>query len=302
MKIKSCILGACLALAAWAGLVRAAGESAAPDPAALRGCRATYNGSPRLPGGRVDLDRLLAELAELRVNSYNFLVWHQASDWDDLRAFLPRARSQKLNVWVTLVPPSESPPKASRYSEPFRLDYDRWAEEIARLSVTEPNLVAWSIDDFCHNLKVFTPEKVAALRAKTRAINPRLAFVPCVYYRQATAAFAAGYGKLVDGILFPYRAESAPKPNLTDPALVAGEIAKIRATLGRPELPVILDIYATRHSSLGDSTPDYVREVMERGRPAADGVMIYCHQDKQRAAAKYQVIKAQFNQWAGAKP
>lgn len=296
MKIKSLILGACLALAAWT-----ADAAQAPDPAALRGCRATYDNAPRLPSSRVDLDRLLAELTELRVNCYNFLVWHQATDWDDLHAFLPRARDQKINVWVTLVPPSESPPKTSRYAEPFRLDYERWAEEIARLSVKEPNLVAWSIDDFCHNLKVYTPEKIAALRAKTRQINPRLAFVPCVYYRQATAAFAADYGKLVDGILFPYRSESG-KAGLTDPARVAEEIAKIRSTLGRPNLPIILDIYATRHSSLGDSTPDYVREVMERGRTAADGVMIYCHQDKQRAAAKYQVIKALFNQWAGAKP
>ena len=35
-------------------------------------------------------------------------------------------------VW----PPSESPPSYGRqYSEPFRLDYARWAEEIARLSI-----------------------------------------------------------------------------------------------------------------------------------------------------------------------
>jgi len=46
------------------------------------------------------------------------------------------------------------------YAEPFRLDYDKWAIEFAKLSVQEPNLVAWSIDDFTHNLKVYTPAYV----------------------------------------------------------------------------------------------------------------------------------------------
>ena len=31
-------------------------------------------------------------------------------------------------------PPSESPPHTRQYSEPFQLDYQRWAAEIARLS------------------------------------------------------------------------------------------------------------------------------------------------------------------------
>lgn len=276
-------------------------STATPVPAdSLRGLRATYDNAPRLPSGRVDIPRLLSELSELRVNTYNWLVWHKPTDWDDLQAFLPLARARGILVWVTLVPPSEAPPRTRAYSEPFRLDYARWAEEIARLSAREPNLVAWSVDDYCTNLKTFTPELMRAIRAKTRELSPRLAFVPCCYFRRITPAFAREYGSLIDGVLFPYRAESAPKPNLTDPARVADEIRRIRATLGRPGLPVILDIYATRHSTLGDTTPDYVRQVMLNGRDAADGVMIYCHQDKQRAAAKYNAIKAVFNAWAAA--
>ena len=125
--------------------------------AELRGARGTYAGQPRQASGRVDQARLLAELDELGVNSYNWLVWQRETDWEDLREFLPAARARGWRVWVTLVPPSESPPKTKAYSEPFRLDYLRWAEEIARLSLVEPALVAWSIDDFAHNLKVFTP-------------------------------------------------------------------------------------------------------------------------------------------------
>ncbi len=268
-------------------------DAAAPDrAAALRGCLATYNAPPRGADGRVDQSRLLQELAELGANTYNWLVWHQATDWDDLQRFLPRARAQNLRVWVTLVPPSESPPRTKTFSEPYRLDYERWAQEIARLSLAEPNLVAWSIDDFAHNLSVYTPAKLRLLLEGARRLNPRLAFVPCVYFRQITPAFAASHGGLLDGVLFPYRNESV-KANLTDPGQVAAEVARVRQ-LFPPGLPVIVDVYATRHSSLGDSTPEYVAAVLAAGRAAADGVMVYCHQNPKNQAAKHAIIRRAF--------
>jgi hypothetical protein len=268
-------------------------EAPAPDRAtALRGCLATYNAPPRTADNRVDVARLLAELTELGANTYNWLIWHQPTDWDDLQRFLPLARAQNLRVWVTLVPPSESPPKQKNYSEPFRLDYERWALELARLSVIEPALVVWSIDDFAHNLTTFTPEKLRAMLDGARQINPRLAFAPCVYFRQISEKFATYYGELIDGILFPYRNESV-QANLTDPGQVAAEVARMRS-LFRPGLPVIVDVYATRHSRLGDSTPEYVTAVLAAGRATADGVMVYCHQNPQSQPAKYAAIRRAF--------
>jgi hypothetical protein len=288
-----CALNLLLALV---GLALVAGPAFAAEPVdrglSLRGVRATYAGQPRLTSGRVDQARLLAELAELRVNTYNWLVWHRESDWEDLRTFLPQAQARGLRVWVTLVPPSESPPKTKAFSEPFRLDYTRWAEEIARLSLVEPALVAWSIDDFAHNLKVFTPVATEAMLARAREINPRLAFVPCVYFRQITPAFAANYAALLDGILFPYRNESV-KADLKDSGQVAAEVQRVRDLMGKTR-PVIVDVYATRHSSLGDSTSEYVAEVMRAGLVAADGMMVYCHQNPQTQAAKYAVIRKAF--------
>lgn len=117
----------------------------------LRGSFGTYDAEPRKPDGRVDVERLVAELAALQANTYNFLVWRAATDWEDFKLFLPQARKKNIKVWVTLVPPSESPPHTKEYSEPFRLDYQRWAVEIARLSVRQPNLVAWSLDDFSYD-------------------------------------------------------------------------------------------------------------------------------------------------------
>jgi hypothetical protein len=259
----------------------------------------TYNGEPRDKRGRVDIERLIAELKDIRANTYNWLVWHAETDWEDLRLFLPLARENGILVWVTLVPPTESPPRTKLYSEPFRLDFERWGEEIARLSVRHPNLVAWSIDDFTHNLKVLNPERMRKICDKIRKINPKLAFAPCSYYSRITAAFIRDYKGLIDGILFPYRHESAGA-NLKDASLVVKEVKKIKGLAGA-SVPVIVDVYATKHSSLGKTTPAYVKEVMVSARQCADGVHVYCHQNKKNAPEKYGIIREIFREWAGKK-
>jgi hypothetical protein len=262
----------------------------------LSGTRATYCRPPRTAEQRVDVPRLISELKDLHANTYSFCIHNFETDWDDLKSILPAARAQGIRVWASLVPPSESPPRTKKYSEPFRLDYKRWAVEFARLSLNEPNLVAWSIDDFNQNLKFYTPAYLREMLGAARAINPKLAFVPCVYYKGVTPEFATNYAPLLDGILFPYRHESGGA-NLKEPDLVEAEIDSIKEKLGA-HFPVILDIYATAHSRLGATTPEYVEQVMMAGHRAADGVMIYCHQDPETDAPKYQVIKKQFSDWS----
>ena len=80
--------------------------------------------------------------------------------------------------------------------------------EFAKLSMKEPNLIGWSINDFTHNLKVYTPDYVREMQAKAHSINPKLAFVPCCYYPAITPAFVTNYCSSLDGILFLYRHES----------------------------------------------------------------------------------------------
>ncbi len=267
-------------------------RSAAGKTQPLENTYGTYGAPPRLENGRVNMVKLLAELEELNATTYHWLIWQNENDWDDLKIFLPLARKANLKVWVTVVPPTESKPVAKYSSEPYQTDYRKWAEAFARLSLEQPNLTAWSIDDFAHNLKTFTPSYTDSCLQAAKAVNPRLLFVPCVYYRQITPQFAAGYGKLLDGLLFPYRAESAGA-NLKDPSMVESEIAAIRK-LFKPGMPVFVDIYATAHSRLGASTPEYVRQVLEYSKRYADGVLIYCHQDPVRSAAKYNIIKEGF--------
>jgi hypothetical protein len=279
---------------------------AAEEPAVAARCNAlthsygTYGAYLRTPNGHIDSRRLLADLDELHANTYNWLIAGAATDWDDLQTFLPQARKHRIRVWVTLLPPSESPPKTKHFSEPFRLDYEKWATELAALSVREPALVAWSVDDFAYNLKDFTPERMRAIVAAQREKNPNFAFVPCVYYKQATPAFVKRYREFLDGILFPYRSEST-QAGFDDATQVAPEVTTLKERFG-PGFPVIVDIYATRHSKLGASTPEYVEQVMKIAQPVAAGVHIYRHQNKNnpKEREKYGVIQRMMSSWPDA--
>ncbi|EEF59187.1 hypothetical protein [Pedosphaera parvula] len=263
----------------------------------LRGTLATYCSAPHLPDGRVDVEKLVKELVDVHANTYSFCIHTSSNDWDDLQLFLPLARKQGIKVWGSIVPPSESPPRAKLYAEPFKLDYDRWAIEFAKLSLRETNLVAWSIDDFTHNLKVYTPVQVNQMLTAARKVNPKLAFVPCCYYKAITPQFVTNYCPLLDGLLFPYRDESHGA-NLKNPDNVEFEVNKIKEMTGY-SYPVIFDVYATKHSSLGSTTPDYVETAMTLGHRSADGVMVYCHQDPQLNREKHGVVKRLFTGWAG---
>jgi hypothetical protein len=275
----------------------ASDSAAAARRQALAHSYGTYGANLRTPDGHVDAQRLLADLDELHANTYNWLIAGAATDWEDLQAFLPLARQHGIRVWVTLLPPSESPPKTKHFSEPFRLDFEKWAAELAALSTREPALVAWSIDDFAYNLKIFTPERMQKIVAAQREKNPNFAFSPCVYYKHATPVFAKRYGEFLDGILFPYRSEST-KAGFADATQVAPEVKTIKERFGA-NFPVVVDIYATRHSTLGASTPDYVEQVMKHAQPVADGVHIYRHQNKNdpKERDKYEVIQREMSSW-----
>jgi hypothetical protein len=276
----------------------AADDAAAARRQSLSRSYGTYAGELRTAAGHMDCDRLIVELGELHANTYNWLISHANTDWDDLHAFLPLAKEKGIRVWVTLLPPSESAPKTKHNSEPFRQDYEKWAAELADLSLHEPALVAWSIDDFAYNLKTFTPDQMRKIIAAQRAKNSRFAFVPCVYYGQAKPAFAKQYGEFLDGILFPYRSESTTA-GFTDSDSVVAEVKTLKERFG-DDFPIIVDIYATRHSRLGPSTPEYVEQVMKAAYPVADGVHIYRHQNKldPQERLKYDIIERVMSSWS----
>ncbi len=159
-------------------------------------------------GEHVDVQRMVRRLTELGANTYMWLIWHSRHDWDDLHEFLPLAEKAGIDVWVYLVPHSETALQDPRwpYSEPFRVDYVRWAEEIARLSLVHENLVGYVIDDFWANVRPgrFTPDYTRQMVQAGKAINPRLKFYPLMYYRQFGLRFAEQLAPLVDGVVAAY--------------------------------------------------------------------------------------------------
>lgn len=159
-------------------------------------------------GDHVDVERMLQRLTELGANTYMWLIWHSPHDWEDLQTFLPLAQQAGINVWVYLVPHSESGLEDPRwpYPEPFRLDYVRWAQEIATLSLKHPNLVGYVIDDFWANVRPdrFSPKYIQRMVSAGKAINPRLKFYPLMYYPEIGPAFCESVAPLVDGVVAAY--------------------------------------------------------------------------------------------------
>jgi hypothetical protein len=171
---------------------------------------ADYDAELRGADSRVDVALMIQRLKQLRVTTYYWLIAHTATDWEDLKLFLPEAAKAHIEVWVYLVPPSESAPKYSNlYPEPFRLDYQRWAQEIARLSLEHTNLTAWVIDDFYENHSFYTPAYVREMQARARRINARLKFLPLMYYSEINRKFAEDYRSVIDGVVAAYPPSAA---------------------------------------------------------------------------------------------
>lgn len=164
---------------------------------------ADYDAELRRADGRVDTQAMVRRLKDLGITKYYWLIWHAATDWDDLKLFLPRAAEAKIETWVYLVPPSEGPTNYPA-SEPFKLDYSRWAEEIARLSVQHTNLTGWVIDDFYANRQFFTPTYLREMQTKAKAINDRMVFFPLMYFPEITSQFVRDYHDVIDGVVVAY--------------------------------------------------------------------------------------------------
>ena len=78
-----------------------------------------------------------------------------------------------------------------------------------------------------------------------------------------------------------FRIAANPQPRASPTRHKSPEVKTLKNRFGA-DYPIIVDIYATRHSRLGSSTPDYVEQVMQLAHPVADGVHIYRHQDRRK--------------------
>jgi hypothetical protein len=276
-----------LILVLLAGVCCTSGTSSENEGSSKAIVIATYGSPPRTKDGTVLYDSLINQLKDLHCNTYNWLIMPDAKNFEQLKEFLPLAKKDSIDVWATLIPPTGQKGKAEQYhTDDMRI----WAADLATLSLTNSNFKAWTIDDFTHNLKTYTPQYVSEFRDTVKKISPAFKFYPVCYYKSVNKKFADDYGKIIDGIVFPYRNESA-KADLTDYSRVADEIKTLRGYF-EEKFTVFLDVYSSPHSELGNPSAEFISKVIQSGIQNADGIIIYRHPSPVYDAEKYKTVKA----------
>ena len=256
----------------------------------ILGSLGTFGHQPRRKEDkRIDIERLHKELLDMGANTYHWDIRVGETDFEDLKLFLPLAQKSNIKIWVSVLSPT-----LARGKDMYCINYRRWAREVGNLSLEYPCIIAFSIDDFGHNVNFFGPTYMREVLGTLHAINPKVAFVPCIYYGQSTPDFIKRYKGFIDGVLFPFRNESV-KANLQDTETAVAEINKMREIWGG-KLPIILDVYGSGHTRLGQTTVEYCEEVIKAGFEAADGVQIFCHPLKERASeeGKFELYQKYF--------
>lgn len=201
---------------------------------------------PRADGlFHVDTPQMIHHLKDLKVNTYFYLVWHQPSDWDDLRnEFLPAAQKAGIRVWVYLVPPSET---AIHSPEPYGKDYVAWARAVARLSLRYPNLQGIVMDDFSENLSFFTPAVLKAIKDAGKKENPSFQFLPQIYYPYITDGLLKAYRPYFDGVVMSFRDDQFRNTQKID--RLVDQIDTMQARTRKVGLPFILMLYTSKLSA-----------------------------------------------------
>lgn len=221
---------------------------------------------PRKDGiHHIDTPKMIQRLRELKVNTYFYLIWHEPTDWDDLRReFLPAAKKAGIQVWVYLVPPSEAMEKAS---EPFRTDYVAWFRAIGHLSRSFPNLKGVVIDDFNDNRGFFTPQYTERIQRAGKTENPDLLFYPQVYFPGITTEFVEGYHYTIDGVVMTFRDDKYRNTHRLQS--LPGQVEQARQLLAPHGLPLVLMVHASKLSATPSSpTVSYVDKAVRYGMDA----------------------------------
>jgi hypothetical protein len=184
-------------------------------------------------GAPLNITRTLQILEETNANTFSFLLWDvDGSGYLDLVRFLDYG-SAHVDVWVTLIPPSEATGQPLKCSVPADSpltawddtaffnssvgnrgceDYTGWAHALSRLRQQYPRLTTVNIDDFSSNVgsAAFTQDSVAAVRKILNAQSIRL--TPTFYYR-GPGGEAGSFvlqqhpwlANATDGVLFYFR-------------------------------------------------------------------------------------------------
>jgi len=236
------------------------------------GTIASYAMEPRGKNGKIDIPKLIELLKQAGITTHCYIM-HAKREYtlSQFRELLAAAEKAGIKIWTTLLPPAED----GALVIPHGLDYVKWAEELARLSLQYPNFELWTMDDFSHEMGFFTPSYVSRFTSAARAINPKLAFGVCVYYPALRPFVEKGYGPMVDAVYWGYRSESVAFGGTSSKELTA-EIEHYQKLLpGKAVFPII---YVSRHSRWPPDLPtlEYIEDCLTISWHKTGTAFMYC--------------------------
>lgn len=297
---------------------------ASPAQAVVSPVLGTYSGAILEPAGpdyvrHTDVDATVAALERGNVNTYAYMIFgygeantapstlkdSAAADvtqaqWDDLPAFLTASAAAGIEVWVYLVPPSESfaggasvpvPSRVSTYA-PFGWDYVLWASKIGELAAVHTNLRAIAMDDFGGNTQEwghaysfrFTPTNVAAMRSAARANASWIEFFPVLYYCQFSnnLAISSYYRSVVDGYVGVYNGTASctgtPPANTTDASL-ADYYLRIQSSMTKCKTSGCLELGVPAATSTSTGAYSSVRQLVSVNPSGPYSLKFAAHDD-----------------------
>jgi len=234
-----------------------------------------------MENGHIDVENLMSLIKEHNANTYNFLIGHSEHDWDDLKEFLSLAEKEGIDIWITITPPGQV------VSQPYGTDYAKWAEEIAKLSAEYPCIKAWSIDNILLFMDARHEGYMKSFIENSKRINPKLEFIPVVYFSDVTGKNFEIFKKYFDGVQFYYKVFPT-KEGFGGYQQADGQISYLHSVF---DGKIILGIYATPWQDVYPTTANYVRELIKTAKKMADGAMIYT---LQREGEKMDAVREQF--------
>lgn len=218
-------------------------------------------------GGSHPLD-VNATVKYLRGNGFDCYVLSISGvppfSFNDLKRLLPALHGTGISVWAQLRSPT-----ATLVQLPYKTDYVKWMDVLARLSRRYPALRGVNIDDYFigANAQTFTRAHTCSLYQTAKVVNPNFLFVPTIY--KVNKDVVNQLSGCVDGVWLWWT-------NLDSNSGMRTRLEDSRSTIAGL-FPVYVGVYAhstSWHKTAGPK-PSVLRGALETGCRYADGVVMW---------------------------
>lgn len=231
--------------------------------------------------GVPDVERTVAAMHDIGATAFYVHVKRQR-DFDKAKSYLEKFKDTDIKTWIVT--------NGHCYGlEPYPKDCKSWAKEIATLSLTYPNLEAYTLDDYDPAKRSKTPDEIQSIIAEKNVINPELKIIPTFYsdVRDEIEYFKSGTdprnrweGKFKDGTAMWYWATYKANPG---PSMVNFKDRLDECKKEIPPIPFITGIYALwngKHRKTHSTNnlfhdPSLLHELVAYAKENSDGIGLF---------------------------